>query len=161
MIGQKLKSKNIYIGFGLAGGMGSLEGLWYVVLLMSFSWRIEWFLMFFLGTGVVFFLFHNQRRVFVFFEVTFDKDVLLNELFFDAVVFFSELDDVQFISFELFEKLLLSCFGSLKFQRYVLDEGIFLLMDFIGFVFEILEILSDYFVKLTKNERGVTGFSLI
>jgi hypothetical protein len=141
--------------------MGSLEGLWYVVLLMSFSWRIEWFLMFFLGTGVVFFLFHNQRRVFVFFEVTFDKDVLLNELFFDAVVFFGELDEVQFISFELFEKLVLSCFGCLKFQRYVLDEGIFLLMDFIGFMFELLEILGDLFVQLSKHERGVTGFSLI
>jgi hypothetical protein len=51
--------------------------------------------MFFLGTGVVFFLFHNKRRFFVFFEVTFDKDVLLNDLFFDTVVFFSELDDVQ------------------------------------------------------------------
>jgi hypothetical protein len=128
---------------------------------MSFSGRIEWFWMFFLGTGVVFFLFHSQRRFFVFFEVTFDKDVLLNELFFDTVVFFSELDEVQLISFELFEKLLLSGFGCLKFQRYALDEGIFLLMDFIGLMFELLEILSNLFVKLTKHERGVTGFSLI
>ena len=114
----------------------------------------------FLVTGVVSFLLLTKWELLVFFEVALNEDILLNEFFFETVVLFSEFEEVPFVSFELVCELLLRFFISLEFKGDFLNYWVFLLMNLVGFVLEVLEILGNLFVKLPKNHKWCTYFRL-